>query len=84
MSKTNCEARISVVACADGRWKINSLELNHNHSMSPNKARFYSYPQTISANARRQLELNDDADIRLNKSYNTFLVKASGHENVPF
>ena len=65
-------------------WENNSVELNHNHSMSPSKARFYSCHRTISAIARRRLQLNDDGGIRLNKSYSTFLVEASGHENVSF
>ena len=33
---------------------------------------------------KRQLELNAKAGIKMNKSFNSLVVEAGGHENLPF
>ena len=33
---------------------------------------------------KKKLELNDKAGIRMNKSFNSFVVVAGGHENLSF
>jgi len=56
ISKSNCKARINAIACLTGRWKIGSLELNHNHNLSPSKARFYACHRKIDTPTKRRLE----------------------------
>lgn len=39
-SVTNCRARINATICSAGCWKITSVELAHNHILSPSKQDF--------------------------------------------
>ncbi|XP_059669233.1 protein FAR1-RELATED SEQUENCE 5-like [Cornus florida] len=40
-SKTNCKAKINVIVKDDGRFTISGVYLDHNHALSPGKARHY-------------------------------------------
>ncbi|CAL9007765.1 unnamed protein product [Prunus brigantina] len=82
--KTGCKARVRAGILLDGRWQINSIKLDHNHDMSPTKARYFRCHRTISSDMKRRIELNDRAGIRLNKSYNSLVVEVGGHENISF
>ncbi|CAB4308942.1 unnamed protein product [Prunus armeniaca] len=82
--KTGCKARVRAGILLDGRWQINSIKLDHNHDMSPTKARYFQCHRTISSYVKRRIELNDKAGVRLNKSYNPLVVEAGGHENISF
>ena len=37
VSKTNCKAMIRAVLCIDGKWRVTSLFLYHNHALSLEK-----------------------------------------------
>ena len=80
----NCKARINIIIGADGSCIINSLELSHNHTLSPEKSRFYRCNRALNPYIKKKLELNDIAGIRPNKSYRSIIVEAGGPENVPF
>lgn len=82
--KIGCMARIRGCKDTDGTWRINSLTLEHNHLISPSKSRFFRCNREISSHVRRQLEVNDRAGIRVNKSYNSVVVGAGNPENVSF
>ncbi|PIA28728.1 hypothetical protein AQUCO_06700032v1 [Aquilegia coerulea] len=69
ISKTNFSARLNIVLYSDG---------------SLGKSRFYKYNRIIQPFVKRRLEMNDRAGIRPNKSFNSFVVEAGGHDNVPF
>ncbi|KAH7545627.1 hypothetical protein FEM48_Zijuj01G0113500 [Ziziphus jujuba var. spinosa] len=66
------------------KCKINSIVLEHNHDLSSQKSRFYSCNTEISKGAQRRLELNDQAGIGVAKNFQSFVVEADGHDNVPF
>ncbi|OAY75548.1 Protein FAR1-RELATED SEQUENCE 2 [Ananas comosus] len=84
VAKTNCPARINVVINADSSCVISKITLEHNHTLSPYKSRFFSCNRVIDTSVKRQLDLNDRAGIRLNKSFNSIIVEASGYENLIF
>ncbi|XP_022859604.1 protein FAR1-RELATED SEQUENCE 5-like [Olea europaea var. sylvestris] len=69
-SQIDCKARISASLDSLGVWRINKVQLDHNHKTSPSKS--------------RKLEVNDLAGIPLHKSYNSAVVEAGGYENITF
>ncbi|KAK1367335.1 hypothetical protein POM88_042896 [Heracleum sosnowskyi] len=81
---TNCKARLNIIIGPDTRCVLNSLVLEHNHSLSPNKTRYFRLNRSLNPHVKRKLELNDIAGIRANKSYRSLVVEAGGPENVPF
>jgi hypothetical protein len=83
-NKTRCGARICANLCDDGTWFLSKVELMHNHSLSPGKARFFRSNKKISDAAKRRLELNDRAGIRLCKNFNSLVVESGGFENLSF
>ncbi|XP_062145444.1 protein FAR1-RELATED SEQUENCE 8-like [Alnus glutinosa] len=70
-NRTRCGARICAKLCGDGTWFLSKVELTHNHSLSPGKARFFRSNRKINDAAKRRLELNDRAGIRLSKNFNS-------------
>lgn len=58
--------------------------LEHNHQLSPGKARFFRSNKIINDAAKRRLELNDRAGIRTSKNFNSLVVEMGGFENVSF
>nr|KAJ0217222.1 hypothetical protein LSAT_V11C300141690 [Lactuca sativa] len=83
-SKTNCQAKICVIAYGDGRCTISRVFLEHNHALSPQKSRFHRSHKKMDSYAKRRLELNDYAGIPSNKSFHSLLVEAKGYDNLPF
>ena len=66
-------------------WILRSMVLDHNHGLSPSKTKFYKYNRIIKPHVKKKnLELNDKAGIRMNKSFNSFAVATGGHENLSF
>ena len=59
---------------------MNSLELKHNHVLSPEKSRFYRCNRVLNPLIKRKLEINDVAGIRPNKSYMSIVVEAGDHK----
>ncbi|KAL7219621.1 hypothetical protein ACSBR2_012641 [Camellia fascicularis] len=63
------------VLCNDGKWMLNSVVLDHNHGVSPSKARFYRCHRFLTVAVKSRLELNNVAGIRTNKSFNSLVVE---------
>jgi len=63
---------------------LSKVELTHNHSFSRGKARFFRRNKKINDAAKRRLELNDRAGIRLNKNFNSLVVEIGGFESLSF
>ncbi|XP_022853627.1 protein FAR1-RELATED SEQUENCE 5-like [Olea europaea var. sylvestris] len=70
--QTGCKARISASFDIHGYWKINTVHLDHNHKTSPTKSRLYRCNQELSAQVKRNLEVNDMADNRCRQAYKEF------------
>ncbi|PIA59055.1 hypothetical protein AQUCO_00400129v1 [Aquilegia coerulea] len=71
ISKTNCGARVNVVLCTDGRWRVTLVHHEHNHELSPGKSRFYKNNRVIAPFVKRRLEMNDLAGCALISSEDT-------------
>ncbi|XP_022883150.1 protein FAR1-RELATED SEQUENCE 5-like [Olea europaea var. sylvestris] len=83
MTQTDCKARISTSSNVNGTWRINTVNLKHNHTCSPSKSWFYHCNRKLPAHVKRKLEVNNMAGIPLHKSFNSAVVEAGGYENLP-
>ncbi|XP_052195759.1 protein FAR1-RELATED SEQUENCE 5-like [Diospyros lotus] len=79
-----CKARMT--ACSDvvGTWRISTIHLEHNHKISPTKSRLYRCNRQLSKHVKRQLEVNDIAEISSHKNYKSTVVEAGGYEKMTF
>ncbi|XP_038717244.1 protein FAR-RED IMPAIRED RESPONSE 1-like [Tripterygium wilfordii] len=83
-NKNECKARRVGRLSVDGKWKITLFEDVHNHDLSPSHSRFFTCNREINPSMKRQLEIDDIAGIRPNKSFNSFVIGADGHDNIQF
>ncbi|KAG6669101.1 hypothetical protein CIPAW_01G219800 [Carya illinoinensis] len=82
-SKTDCKARMNVVL-KNGKLCVTSVFNTHNHVLSPRKTRFFRCNREVNESVRRVLDTNDQAGIRMNKSFQALVTEAGGFENVSF
>ncbi|OMP00863.1 hypothetical protein COLO4_12305 [Corchorus olitorius] len=84
VTKTGCKAKIRLILRDDGQYQISGVELDHDHLLSPGKARHFRCNRKLSENVKRRLEINDEAGIGAGKNYHSLVVEAGGYENVTF
>ncbi|KAL6850301.1 hypothetical protein ACP4OV_020928 [Aristida adscensionis] len=84
LAGTDCKAKINVSRQPDGKFYLSTVILDHNHTLSPHKSRFFRCNKKLDFHVKRKLELNDRAGIRMNKNFNSLVVAAGGHENLCF
>ena len=61
-----------------------TLNLYHNHGLSPDKVRYFPCNHNISASARKCIKMNDCVGIKIVRNFNFVVVEAGGYENVSF
>ncbi|XP_047326875.1 protein FAR1-RELATED SEQUENCE 8-like [Impatiens glandulifera] len=83
-SRTDCKERINIMVKNVGLFEITSMQLEHNHPLSPRKSRHFRCNKVLDSETKRKLELNDQAGITLSKSFKSFVVEAGGFENLSF
>ncbi|GER48821.1 FAR1-related protein [Striga asiatica] len=83
-TKTDCKAKIRFSLCDDGNIRVTTVHLDHDHLLSPGKARHFRCNRKIADHVKRRLEINDEAGIELSKNYHSLVVEANGYENVTF
>lgn len=83
-TKTDCKAKITTVILADGKWKLSSFVLDHNHVVSPGKARFHRCHRVLHANVKRKLLVHAKAGVRPNKSYTSLAVEQGGYDKLEY
>ncbi|XP_041018006.1 protein FAR-RED IMPAIRED RESPONSE 1-like [Juglans microcarpa x Juglans regia] len=82
-SKTDCKTMMNVML-KDGKLCVTSVFNTHNHGLSLKKFRFFRCNREVNESVRRVLDTNDEAGIRMNKSFHALVIEAGGFENVPF
>lgn len=80
----NCPAKICIKLKQDGLWYITQFESNHSHETNPTKARLFKANKKMNLHVRRTIQINDDAGVRINKTFQSLVKDAGGHENIPF
>lgn len=81
--KIDCSAKITV-ALKEGLWTILSFNSSHNHEISPSKSRLFAGNKKIDMHAQRTILINDEAGVRVNKSFRSMVCDAGGYENLTF
>jgi hypothetical protein len=81
--KLDCSAKITV-ALKKGLWTILSFNSCHNHEISPTKSRLFAGNKKIDMHAQRTILINDQAGVRVNKSFRSMVCDAGGYENLTF
>ena len=82
--KTSCETKIGGCVNEEGKWILRTLNLQHNHGSSLDKARYFPCNRRISASVKKRIEMNDSEGINIAQNFNFIVVEAGGHENVSF
>ncbi|XP_057760222.1 protein FAR1-RELATED SEQUENCE 5-like [Arachis stenosperma] len=67
-----------------GLWKISKVVLNHSYSYCPEQAEMLKQHRELSMFVRRTIETHEEARIRLNKTYQSFVAAASNHREICF
>ena len=76
--KLDCSAKITV-ALKKGLWTILSFNSCHNHEISPTKSRLFAGNKKIDMHAQRTILINDQAGVRVNKSFRSMVCDAGGN-----
>ncbi|XP_047180564.1 protein FAR1-RELATED SEQUENCE 5-like [Vigna umbellata] len=83
-SQTNqCPTGITI-ARKDDKWFIRTVVLDHSHDLCPKTSKLIPGNRKLSMQAKRTLEVNDDAGVRINKSFLSIMSDAGGFENMDF
>jgi hypothetical protein len=82
-TRMQCPAKVNFYLQGE-EFCISSVTLDHNHVVSPNKARFLRCHKKLDVHAKRRLELNDQAGIHINKSFGSLVMQVGGYENLEF
>ena len=56
----------------------------HSHYLSPTKSRLFRGNRIINLGIKRTIDLNDQASVRTNKTYQSLVHAAGGYDNLPF
>jgi len=81
--RVNCSTKISM-GLKEGVWNILSFIPDHSHEISPGKSRLFAGNKKIDMHAQRKILINDEAGVRVNKSYRSIVCDTSGYENLTF
>jgi hypothetical protein len=84
MEKMECKAKINAKLSENGRFKLSKVLLEHNHVVSPSKAKYFRCHKKLNAHVKRKLEQLDDAGVRMSKSYKALAIEAGGYKNLSF
>ena len=67
-----------------GLWYVTQFESNHTHETSPTKSRLFMANKKMNLHVRITIQINDDAGVRINKTFQSLVKDAGGNENIPF
>ncbi|KAI5421367.1 hypothetical protein KIW84_044980 [Lathyrus oleraceus] len=80
----NCPAKICIKLKQDGLWYITQFESKHSHETNPTKVRLFKANKKMNLHVRRTIQINDDAGVRINNTFQSLVKDAGGHENISF
>ncbi|XP_017405958.2 protein FAR-RED IMPAIRED RESPONSE 1-like [Vigna angularis] len=83
-SQTNqCPAGITI-ARKEGKWFVRTVVIEHNHALCPKTSNLISSNRQLNMHAKHTLGVNDDAGVRINKSFLSMVSEVGGYENMEF
>jgi len=78
-----CPARITLTKKED-KWYITTINEEHSHDLCPTKSRLFQGNKKINLRAKRTIDLNDEAGVRTNKTFQSLVHAVGGYDNLPF
>ncbi|XP_056697722.1 protein FAR1-RELATED SEQUENCE 5-like [Spinacia oleracea] len=82
---TGCKAKITATFDKNiGEWKLNTVVLEHNHTLDPLNSRFMSNYRFINPHNKDIIMTNERAGVPISRNYATFAVRYGGYGFVPF
>lgn len=84
VTKTQCKARINACLCLDGKIRVLSVALDHNHELCPGKARLIKYTKKSKPQRKRKHDLSNLAGINGDGSIQSPGVEAGEHGSLGF
>ncbi|GAB2283912.1 Anaphase-promoting complex subunit 10 [Dionaea muscipula] len=78
--RVDCKAGINISLKGE-KWKLNSMNMEHNHEMDFNAARYLKHNRTIPPHTQYRHELNRETGININKSVSSCQREAGGAQN---
>jgi hypothetical protein len=70
-----CKAKINASRCLDGRFMVSTVVLEHNHILSPGKARYFRCHKNMNPYVKRRLELLDKTGVRAIRTTSLLLLR---------
>lgn len=71
-----CPFKVNVKICRDGHLEISKVTLEHNHEFEPLEFHRFRSNRTMDMHSRRTLELNEEAGLRMHRSYAALVHEA--------
>ncbi|WVZ04466.1 hypothetical protein V8G54_025272 [Vigna mungo] len=81
--RNECPAGITV-SLKEGRWYVGTVVTEHNHDMCPKNSNLIRGNRKLNMHSKHTLTMNDDAGVRINKSFISLVNDAGGYENIQF
>ena len=78
-----CPACLTVVKKPEA-WILSTVVHDNNHDISPTKSRLIRGNRRLNLQAKRTLDINDEAGVRLNKTFRSLVGQAGGFDNLQF
>jgi len=78
-----CPARITLTKKED-KWYITHVNEKHSHDLSPTKSRLFRGIRMMNLRVKRCIDLNVEAGVRTNKTYQSLVHAAGGYDNILF
>ncbi|XP_014503098.1 protein FAR1-RELATED SEQUENCE 5-like [Vigna radiata var. radiata] len=81
--RNECPTEITV-SLKEGRWYVRTVVTEHNHDMCPKNSNLIRGNRKLNMHLKHTLTMNDDAGVRINKSFISLVKYAGGYENIQF
>ncbi|GAB2264264.1 hypothetical protein Droror1_Dr00026398 [Drosera rotundifolia] len=81
-TKTDCPARMNISLMDNGKWRLNSFVMEHNHEMDLEAAKYMKCNQALKLHVQREIEFNRAAGIRMNATITSAVRQLEGHKNL--
>ena len=69
-TKTECKAKLNAKS-VESKWLVTNVSIEHNHGLSPSKARYFKCYRNLDSITKRKLKVNDRAGIPLSKNFDS-------------
>ena len=76
--------RLMLLVVLMERPRLTTVVLDHVHTLSLGKAKYFRCHKQMDSYVKTRLELNDKAEIRISKNYKSIVIEAGGFEKLPF